>query len=88
MLPLAQDGYNPLATLLYLSQELYRIILQTLFNNIRELNQQLRTAIATKTSLEKHLGIAVITVEPTGKAIFVLGCIQTRLMVNTMENDP
>lgn len=39
MLPLAQDRYNPLATLLYLSQELYLIILQTLFINIRELNQ-------------------------------------------------
>ena len=52
MLPLAQDGYNPLATLLYLSQELYRIILQTLFKNIRELNQQLGRQLQRKRHLK------------------------------------
>ena len=31
---------------------------------------------------------AVITVECSGKAFFVKNCMQTKLMVSTMENDP
>lgn len=62
MLPLAQDRYNPLATLLYLSQELYRIILQTLFNNIRELNQQLRRQLQRKRHLKNIWELLTISV--------------------------
>ena len=32
--------------------------------------------------------IAVFTVEPAGKASFVYSCMQTRLMIKTMENEP
>ena len=34
------------------------------------------------------VGTAVISVDIAGKASFVQGCAQRRLMVNTIENDP
>ena len=51
---------------------------------------QFTCVLACSRLLDRKDGrIAVITVEPAGKASFVLGCIQTRLIwVNTMENDP
>ena len=38
--------------------------------------------------MDNTLKIAVNAVEPAGKASFVHSCIQTRLKVDTMENDP
>ena len=37
--------------------------------------------------IRASFGISVITVEPAGKASFVYSCTQTRLMINTIEND-
>ena len=43
--------------------------------------------IKKRSRMDNTSKIAVIAVEPTGKASFVHSCIQTRLKVDTLENE-